>query len=270
MYLKSKLWFIYRAIVWIKDNLIDNPKINNNINSFSIWKTVLWEDIKCYKFWSWEEKILYFWGIHGNEIWTVKLMNRWVNHINENKELFDNKQIFIIPCLNIDWYNKALKNSDYFAWWIVWKTNANNVDLNRNFPTSNWSAESKLFVAGKYSDISWWNIPASESEVKVLLELIEKENIKTIFTFHNCRWTVFSLNSSEKLENYSKNSKYIIFTEKQWDDLCDEQKTWHSMIWWPENNIEIIEIELKTRWGSEWKKNKGALIDSLINKKTSK
>jgi hypothetical protein len=35
------------------------------------------------------------------------------------------------------------------------------------------------------------------------------------------------------------------------------------MEWGPENNIEIIEIELKTRYWSEWKQNKSALINSL-------
>ena len=26
--LKSTLWFIYRWLIWIKDNIIDNPEIN--------------------------------------------------------------------------------------------------------------------------------------------------------------------------------------------------------------------------------------------------
>jgi len=36
---KSKLWFILRWLIWMKDNIIYNPKINKNIKSFSIWKT---------------------------------------------------------------------------------------------------------------------------------------------------------------------------------------------------------------------------------------
>lgn len=263
MSLKSKLWFIYRWLIWIKDNILDNPNINSEINSFSIWKTVLWNDIKCYKFWKWEEKILYFGWIHGNEVWTVKLMNKWVNCIFEDAQI-QNKQLFVIPCLNIDWYERALKNPDYFNGWTIWKTNSNNVDLNRNFPTINWSAKSQLFVAWKYSDISWWESAWSEPEIKALLELISKEDIKTIYTFHNCWWTVFSLNADKKVLEYSKKSNYKIFTKQSWEtELIPEQKTWHSMEWGPENNIEIIEIELKTRYWSEWKQNKSALINSL-------
>lgn len=262
MSIKSKLWFIYRWFIWIKDNLVEKPKINN-INNLSIWQTVLQKTIDCYTFWKWPEKVLYLWWIHGNEVWTVKLMNKWVNYLSDNKNLYNDKQVFVIPCLNIDWYKKALNKPDYFNGWIVWKTNWNNVDLNRNFPTSNWSKKTKLFVAWKYIEVSGGLLPWSEPEIKSLLALLKKEYIKTIYIFHSCWSTVFSLNSSKRLKNYSQKSWYRVYDIIEWDKLIPEQKTWHSVIWWKENNIEIIEVEMKTRWWSEWIKNKEALIDSL-------
>jgi hypothetical protein len=265
MSIKSKLWFILRWLIWIKDNLIDNPKINKSIKSFSIWKTLLWDEIKCYKFWIWTEKVLYLWWLHWNEVWTVKLMNKWVNYLNKN-ERYKNKQVFVIPCLNVDWYNKALKNTDYLNGWTIWKTNANNIDLNRNFPTLNWSEKAKLFVAWKYSDISGWEKPWSELEIQVLLKFLEKEQIKTMYVYHNCWGTVmgtFTKSSDKKVRTYSKSSWYKIFTKEDWNNLKDEQKTWHWTMWGIENNIDFIEVELKTRWWSEWNKNRKALINSI-------
>ena len=278
--LKYKLWFIYRWLIWIKDNFFDNPEIDVEMfgkNIFSIWKTENWEEIKCYKFGEWKEKILYFWGIHWNEVWTVKLMNKWINFLSSislNKwedsfswqGNFSDKQIFVIPCLNIDWYKKALKNPDYFNGGIIWKTNFNNVDVNRNFPTKNWSEKTKLFASWKYFDISGWNKAGSESEIKALINLIEKEGIKTIYAYHNCWWTVmsnFTKSSDIKTKEYLINSPYRLFSEKEWNSLREWQKTGHWTVWWIENNIDFIEIETKTRWWSEWKQNKKALLNSL-------
>ena len=263
MSIKSKLGFIYRWFIWIKDTIFDNPQINKNIKSFSLWKTLLWEDIKYYKYGKWNEKILYLWWIHWNEVWTVKLMNKWVNYISNINE---NKSIFIIPCLNIDWYKKAVKNPDYFSWWTIWKTNENNIDLNRNFPTENWSKDTKLFVSWKYIDISWWTRAWSEQEIKILLDFIKNENIKTIYCYHNCWGTVmwtFTTSTNGLVNNYSKASGYNIYSRQDWDNLKDEQKTWHWTQWGIETDTDFIEIELKTRWWSEWTRNKKALISSL-------
>lgn len=271
--LKRNIWFFFRAFIWIKDNFFDNPKLQDTIKweSFSIWKTYMWEEIMTYHFWGWKEKILYFWWIHGNEVGTVKLMIHWINFLNNqiggDVDFLKNKEIFNIPCLNLDGYKIALNDSDYFRGWNKGKTNAKNVDLNRNFPTSNWKKESKMFISWEYFDISAWDKPASELEIQALLNFINKENIKTIYTFHNCWGTVFSLGeeiSQKRVSNYAQNSWYTIFSQDSWDKLREEQKQGHMMIWGKENNIDVIEVELKTRWGSEWEINKKALIESLF------
>ncbi|RYZ85807.1 MAG: murein peptide amidase A, partial [Proteobacteria bacterium] len=74
---------------------------------------------------------------------------------------------FLIPCLNVDGY---LKNS---------RTNANGVDLNRNFPSSDWSPEAK---APRYSP---GPNPASELEIQALVQLIEIERPSLIVHFHS-------------------------------------------------------------------------------------
>ena len=80
------------------------------------------------------------------------------------KENLDTRLLFI-PCLNqYGFGNKT-------------RTNANGVDLNRNFPTANWELTQRNEFFGGDS-------PASEQETKFVIETIEKYNPKVILTLH--------------------------------------------------------------------------------------
>ena len=57
------------------------------------------------------------------------------------------------------------------------RVNKNGVDLNRNFPTSNWELSPCNEYFGGVA-------PASEDETKFIIELIEKYNPKVILTLH--------------------------------------------------------------------------------------
>lgn len=233
-----------------------------------LWISVEWRNIDVYTFGNWTKHILYVWGMHGNEVWTVKCMQRRISYLQNNHDVIPkNITIHVIPCLNQDWLSTAKWNPDRWRGWRYVKVNAHWVDLNRNFPTSNRSKDATRFLANAHSRISWGTSPASEPEIKLLLEFIEKEAITTIYSFHN-RWgTVMSsymLKEAEvRTERYAKKSWYRIFSSDEWDDRWDDKKTWHSTIRAQENNISLIEIEMKTRWLSERKRNKPALIDSL-------
>ena len=73
--------------------------------------------------------------------------------------------LLFIPCLNPD---GMAENK---------RTNANNVDLNRNFPTKNWElTEKNEFFGG--------NEPSSEVETRFVIDIIEKYKPKMILTLH--------------------------------------------------------------------------------------
>jgi len=188
-------------------------------------------------------------------------MNHWVNYLSNN--IPNDTSIYVIPCLNPDGYEHAKKSPDYFSGGRIGKTNANTVDLNRNFPTSGWKSESKIFIAGKYEAISAGTAPASEPEISGLLNFIQEKNISQVYSFHNCWSTVFSLTPSQALENYSKLSGYRIYRTDEWDALDDDHKQGNMNTWGHENDINVIEVECKSRWGSDWKQNKEALIGSI-------
>jgi len=229
--------------------------------------SVDWRDIELYRFGIWKRKILYVWGMHGNEVGTVKLMQRWIRFLKKKRNVPKDVTVYVISCLNPDAFAIAKWKPDWFRWGRFVKHNAHGVDLNRNFPTKNRSSDAMMFLSTENISISWGSWPWSEPETRVLLELIEKEKIDTVYVYHNRRWTVmssFTPSSDERARRYVEHSVYRLFDKKERDKWWDEKHTGHFTLWWQENDVDVIEIEMTTRWLSEWRKNKNALLDSLF------
>ena len=102
-----------------------------------------------------------FAGIHGDEPESIHLAEAFLKQ-NVDKE----KLVGVIPCLNPD---------GYFA---QTRGNANGIDLNRNFPTQNWQIEATdpNYLPGPS--------PASETETKLLIEVVEKFKPQKIISIH--------------------------------------------------------------------------------------
>lgn len=115
-----------------------------------------------------QRPILFIGGVHGDEPEGVQLANDFLSWLIEQ----DQKNIqlnswLLIPCLNPDGYLKKQR------------VNANGVDLNRNFPSKDWSNESKAprYYPGPN--------PGSEIEVSSIVELIESTRPFCIIHFHS-------------------------------------------------------------------------------------
>lgn len=95
---------------------------------------------------------------HGDEPQGKFLIEEYLKENNDSRLLF-------IPCLNPDGMAQNIR------------TNANGVDLNRNFPTKNWElTEKNEFFGGESA--------GSEIETKFMTEIIEKYNPELILTLH--------------------------------------------------------------------------------------
>ena len=82
-----------------------------------------------------------------------------------------NNNLLFIPCLNPDGFQNGTR------------TNANGVDLNRNFPTKNWGEDTS--GAGENpKDYYGGESPASEIETQFVIDIIEKYQPKLILTLH--------------------------------------------------------------------------------------
>ena len=96
--------------------------------------------------------------VHGDEPQGKFLIE---NYIAANPD----SPLLFIPCLNPDGLAAGTR------------TNANGVDLNRNFPTANWeSGECGEFFGGES--------PASEAETRFLIDVIEEYKPKLVLTLH--------------------------------------------------------------------------------------
>ncbi len=116
-----------------------------------------------------EAPILFIGGVHGDEPEGVRLAEELLKWL-EQAELTESQKIrpwILIPCINPDGY-KANQ-----------RTNSRGVDLNRNFPSQDWSAEVK---APRYSP---GPSPNSELETQAVVKLIDSEKPQLIVHFHS-------------------------------------------------------------------------------------
>lgn len=116
-----------------------------------------------------EAPILFVGGVHGDEPEGVRLAEELLKWLQEQESRNSSaiRPWILVPCLNPDGYSKNER------------TNGRGVDLNRNFPSGDWSSEAK--APRYYPGPS----PGSEPEVQALIKLIEDEKPQLIVHFHS-------------------------------------------------------------------------------------
>ncbi len=107
-------------------------------------------------------------GVHGDEPEGVTLASELLNWLIQSNESEDQIQPWaVIPCLNIDGFK------------LNQRTNGNGVDLNRNYPSSNWSPdykESRYFPGPK---------AGSEPETLAVVDLIQQTVPRLVIHCHS-------------------------------------------------------------------------------------
>lgn len=118
--------------------------------------------------WSFGQKApVFIGGVHGDEPEGVRLAEELLKWLSAQ----DHSQLLtpwvVIPCLNVDGY---AENS---------RTNANGVDLNRNYPSKNWVKTDKIdrYYSGP--------TPGSEPETQAIMELISQIHPGIVMHFHS-------------------------------------------------------------------------------------
>lgn len=168
-------------------------------------------------------KILIIGAIHGDEPQGEFLIENFLEGFPDFNEKF-----LFIPCLNPDGYD------------LETRTNANSVDINRNFPTKNWEKTSTLDTSGNKNRYWGGEKPASEIETEFVINTVEKYSPSLIITLH----TPF------KVVNYDGDAKEIsqkiadIFGYKVEESIGYPTPgsfgTWAGI----EKNIPIITLEM--------------------------
>ena len=110
-------------------------------------------------------KVLFIGGVHGDEPEGTYLMEDFIEHVGDKTHDFKSC-VLLIPAYNPD----GLK--------ILGRTNASGVDLNRNFPSSDWSPK---ILAPRYNPGAQ---PKSEPETKALVKLLLTQKPYLVVHFH--------------------------------------------------------------------------------------
>lgn len=126
-------------------------------------------------------KVLLFGGIHGDEFSAVSIVFKWLKFLESEYADGSESTIHwrIVPVLNPD----GLLQPDGMSK----RMNANNVDLNRNFPTPDWQQDAmKYWVerTGRNERRFPGQAPASELETQWVLEQLEVFDPDAVISVH--------------------------------------------------------------------------------------
>ena len=142
------------------------------------------------------------------------------------------------------------------------RENLNGVDLNRNFPTSNWQKEPILYSWQgeniRQVKISTGVSPSSELETKALLNLISEIKPKIIISIHSDAACIDDPDNSEIGKWLSKYTKLPHILE------YDHPTPGSLWTWGKENGISIITYELPDQSINTIRKQQESVLVDLL------
>jgi len=130
--------------------------------------SVLGRAIEIEHFGDGKSPVLILGGIHGDEVTSVDLTRNLIVLLRARPELTAGHAVSIIEIANPDGYAKRTR------------TNSRGIDVNRNFPASN-------FRAGGGTGFRGGSAPASEPETRAVLSAIAQLRPRLIISIHSIR-----------------------------------------------------------------------------------
>lgn len=206
-------------------------------------KSILNKDILCAFIGKGQKNVLILSCMHGDEPQGKYISLRLLAYFEENYSQLRDKKLIFVPLVNPDgvYLNK--------------RCNANGVDINRNFPTSNWTlSESKnMFFSG--------TSPNSEPETQSLVKIINQEKPMLIIALHQPYKIINYDGPAQKYaEELAKYNKYKVVSDIGYP-TPGSLGTYAGV----ENNIPTITLELPESEPDEtvWNQNSTGLISII-------
>lgn len=238
-----------RQVAAEQARILQEEQDSRKIEKKTFGQSVTGRPIDGYEIGNGSNTILLLASIHGDEIGTVDLLDRFIDEIKADpSKISKTKKLIVIPIANPDGYYDRTD-----------KLNANEVNLNLNFTTSDWKDHGP---EGNYAGPQ----PFSEPESKVIKQIVEQYNPSAMISYHAFGALVSPEDgdSSTALGKwYANKTGYTYYTD--WDYPGTATK------WFTETNGKpAITVELTAYRPSDWEINKMALMelvssDSLTN-----
>jgi protein MpaA len=179
-------------------------------------------------------------AIHGNEPTSAVVAEGLLEHLRSHPELLEGRRVAILAVANPDGLARKIRTNKHF------------VDLNRNFPASNWAKTRKgMYYGGSAA--------GSEPETVALMKLFEE--LKPV--------RVVSIHSMDKpCNNYDGPAKGMAETMSEFNGYQAKDNIGYptpgSLGSWAgiDRGIAMVTLELPRKMGGKeaWEGNREALI----------
>ncbi len=215
---------------------------------FSIGTSVQGRGITAYKFGNGGSYVLLVGGTHGNEKSSTYTLNSFVDYLESHYDQIPaHRTVVVVPNLNPDGFAKTQR------------TNANNVDLNRNFPANDWK-QGVSMPDGSFNANGGGGAPLSEPESSALASYTLSISPRLVLTYHAAVGVAipnFSGDSDALTKVYDQKSN---LGYSSGGGLFNYDTTGAYEDWLRDkHSIPTILLELWTKTNNEFSKNQNAM-----------
>jgi murein peptide amidase A len=216
--------------------------------------------IEAYTFGNGEKQYLIVAGIHGGyEGNTIALANELITYLIDNPDVVPSDEaLYIIRNMNPD--AEARSNDE------AGRVNDHGVDLNRNFPSSNWTADWDRDGCWILRSTTGGDYGGSEPETRAVMSFIASHKIRAMISYHSAALGVFP--GGVPWEPASRRlaaalGKATGYPYPPVDTGCEYTGTLAD--WAVENGAgAAVDMELSTHKNTDFENNRKAL-DVLLN-----
>lgn len=197
-------------------------------------------------------------GIHGGYEWnTSALVELMIEQIASDRGLVaEDVSLYLLPTLNPD---GTQRSRGYEG-----RANANNVDLNRNFPylwAENWPEEG----CWHYLPISAGPHPLSEPETLALVRFVLANRVEALLSYHSAALGIFAGGQPATAASESLAEMVAAHTDYSYPPLdtgC--QYTGQLADWAVANGIAAADVELSTHYNLDVDQN-FAVLEAFLS-----
>jgi protein MpaA len=215
---------------------------------FSIGKSVQGRNITGYRFGTGGSKIILVATTHGDEKSSTSTLNSFIDELEKDYDKIPGQRtVIIIPNLNPDGYASSRR------------TNANNIDLNRNFPANDWK-QGVTMPGGSFNPNGGGAYALSEPESSALASYVLGQNPRLVLTYHAAAGVVIANGSgdSEALAHVYDQKSNVGYSSGA--GLFNYDTTGAFEDWLRDKHgIPTILVELWTKSSNEFSRNSSAM-----------
>ena len=192
---------------------------------------------------------MYTAGIHGNELSSVYTIQSWMNDLEANPgRIPANARVVVIPRVNPDGVARGGRD------------NNNGVNLNRNFPSHNWT--STIVTGGGEQAGGGGPSAGSEPETKALMNATARYAPRFVITYHSSGYMVNSNDVGISIaagQRYAQLARYRFIPDSQTTAVFGFTMTGTYEDWLILRGTPAILIELDTNTGNHYSRNSAAM-----------